>query len=253
MSRDGARHALALDRIDLHEHDVGAIGFREEREQRGIAHVAAVPIGSPSISTAWNTVGRQAEAISMSIVSSGRRKMRTLPVRHVGGGDEQLQIVGWRAAPRNRSARSTTSRSGLMSSGLSLGRRETGSRRLCNIVAARRRRIPEGRSAVEQHRAAASGSSPSRLTAAPELRRAARGAPSAPPSRKPSARSTAFIAPALVPLMPSMSKPPVLEQRVEHAPGEGAMRAAALQREVDGFFAAVTRRSSRRPWKCWRR
>ena len=32
-------------------------------------------------------------------------------------------------------------------------------------------------------------------------------------------------------------EPPVLQQMIEHAPGEGAMRAAALQREVDGLFA----------------
>ena len=31
-------------------------------------------------------------------------------------------------------------------------------------------------------------------------------------------------------------KPPVLEQMIEHAPGEGAVRAAALQREVDALL-----------------
>ena len=41
------------------------------------------------------------------------------------------------------------------------------------------------------------------------------------------------MAPAEVPEMPSIVEPALLEQPVEHAPGEGAVRAAALQREVD--------------------
>ncbi len=47
----------------------------------------------------------------------------------------------------------------------------------------------------------------------------------------------------------------VLEQAVEHAPGEGAVRAAALQRQVDGLdrragvaLAAASRSSSARSW-----
>ncbi len=41
------------------------------------------------------------------------------------------------------------------------------------------------------------------------------------------------MAPALVALMRLDADPLVLEQPVEHAPGERAMGAAALQREVD--------------------
>ena len=33
-------------------------------------------------------------------------------------------------------------------------------------------------------------------------------------------------------------EPSVLQQRVEHAPGEGAMRSPALQGEIDGFIAS---------------
>ena len=44
---------------------------------------------------------------------------------------------------------------------------------------------------------------------------------------------TAFTAPAEVPDTPSNVEPAVVQQMVEHAPGEGAVRAAALQREVD--------------------
>ena len=51
--------------------------------------------------------------------------------------------------------------------------------------------------------------------------------------------TAAFMAPALVATMPSKSRPRLFEQAVEHAPGEGAMGAAALQGEIDGLdFAA---------------
>jgi len=45
----------------------------------------------------------------------------------------------------------------------------------------------------------------------------------------------AFIAPALVPLMPSMMRSCFFQQSVEHAPGICPVRAAALQGEIDGF------------------
>ena len=73
---------------------------------------------------------------------------------------------------------------------------------------------------------------------APEIREALAARPRAPPSSQPSASTTAFIAPALVPVMRLDLEAPVLEERVEHAPGEGAMRAAALQREIDRLLAA---------------
>ena len=50
---------------------------------------------------------------------------------------------------------------------------------------------------------------------------------------KPLTRTAAFIAPAEVPEMASICQPGFFEQAVQHAPGEGAMRPAALQREID--------------------
>ncbi len=44
-----------------------------------------------------------------------------------------------------------------------------------------------------------------------------------------------FMAPALVPLTASNSSRPSSISRVEHAPGEGAVRSAALQGEVDAL------------------
>src|SRR5215203_2205844 len=41
-------------------------------------------------------------------------------------------------------------------------------------------------------------------------------------------------------------EPPVLDQLVEHAPGEGAVRAAALQRERDRLLRLRTREPARR-------
>ena len=42
--------------------------------------------------------------------------------------------------------------------------------------------------------------------------------------------------------MPSMSMPAVFQQMVQHAPGERAVRAAALQREVDALLAEASTR-----------
>ena len=49
----------------------------------------------------------------------------------------------------------------------------------------------------------------------------------------PWAKTAAFIAPAEVPEIALDLEPVRLEQPVEHAPGEGAVRPAALQRQVD--------------------
>src|SRR5262249_45258605 len=65
-------------------------------------------------------------------------------------------------------------------------------------------------------------------------RRASR-APSRPPAAKPSASTTALTPPALLPLTPSNSSGLFLEQPVEHAPRDGAVAAAALQRQIDDF------------------
>ena len=45
MSRAVLGVSCALDRIDLHDQYVGGFGLVEQRKQRRIAHVAAVPIG----------------------------------------------------------------------------------------------------------------------------------------------------------------------------------------------------------------
>src|SRR5690606_31276050 len=49
---------------------------------------------------------------------------------------------------------------------------------------------------------------------------------------------------------------PILEQRVEHPPAEGAVRTAALKRDVDwlgGHVAGLTAPSSRRRSRAWSR
>src|SRR5260370_27323605 len=53
-------------------------------------------------------------------------------------------------------------------------------------------------------------------------------------------------------------EPVLVEQAIQHAPGIGTVRAAALQGEVDaldlhGPFSLVSARSSRRPWEAPRR
>ncbi len=47
------------------------------------------------------------------------------------------------------------------------------------------------------------------------------------------------MAPAQVPEMPSIPSQGSFQQAIEHAPGEGAMRAAALQREIGEKRVAV--------------
>ena len=50
------------------------------------------------------------------------------------------------------------------------------------------------------------------------------------------------MAPADAPEMPSIAEAPVLEDVMDHAPGEGAVGTAALQREVDAFLGCFGRR-----------
>ena len=69
-------------------------------------------------------------------------------------------------------------------------------------------------------------------------------APSRPPSARPEAKTAAFIAPALAPLIAPISIALVFDQRVEDAPGVGAVRAAALKREIDDLDGA----SGSEPW-----
>ena len=87
----------------------------------------------------------------------------------------------------------------------------------------------EGTDPAQPDRAAAA-SLPDRLPDALEqLPRTLRGRP----AHQPQARATALTAPAEVPLTAAMSNRVLLEQPVEHAPGEGAVRAATLQRQAD--------------------
>ena len=54
------------------------------------------------------------------------------------------------------------------------------------------------------------------------------------------------MAPALVATTPSKSRLGLFEKPVEHAPGEGAMGAAALKGEIEGLDIAALQRSLRR-------
>jgi hypothetical protein len=53
------------------------------------------------------------------------------------------------------------------------------------------------------------------------------------------------MAPADVPEMPSITEPGLLQQPIQHAPGEGAMRAAALKRQIDRQGRAIAGRGGR--------
>ena len=64
-------------------------------------------------------------------------------------------------------------------------------------------------------------------------------APARPSSNRPAASATALMAPALAPLMPSKDEAVAFQERVEHAPGEGAMGAAALESQVQRRPSAI--------------
>ena len=78
---------------------------------------------------------------------------------------------------------------------------------------------------------------PSRLARRQNVSSALR-APSIPPSSQPSTITTAFIAPALAPVIASTAEAAVFEEGVEHAPREGAVGPAALQGQRHGLFGA---------------
>ena len=62
-------------------------------------------------------------------------------------------------------------------------------------------------------------------------------APSRPPTAKPWASTVALTAPALDAVMPSKREPLLFQQAIEDTPGEGAMTAAALERQIDGLLS----------------
>ena len=63
-----------------------------------------------------------------------------------------------------------------------------------------------------------------------------------PPRANPSVSMIAFMAPEDVPDTPSITEAVVAQEMFEHAPGEGAMRPAALQRQIDTLAVLRTRR-----------
>src|SRR6516162_10987009 len=77
----GLRRTCALDRVDLHENCIVRLTFSHQGRDGGVAGVAAVPIILALDLTAWNMVGRQADASSTSSVISRLRNTRPWPAR----------------------------------------------------------------------------------------------------------------------------------------------------------------------------
>ena len=88
---------------------------------------------------------------------------------------------------------------------------------------------------------------PSRFPPGAKTFRAWLRAPSIPPASQPSVITTAFMAPALAPVIASKAQAAVLEEGVEHPPREGAVRPAPLQGERHRLLGARTCNAARSP------
>ena len=109
---------LALHRVDVHDHHVAAVAVVDQREDRRVAHVAAVPVG---LAVDLDRLEQERQA--------GRGQHRVgrdlalaehlhLAGAHVGRGEEQLDRAAALAQLVEIDGASSTSRSGLRFSGL---------------------------------------------------------------------------------------------------------------------------------------
>src|SRR3984957_2443254 len=156
----------------------------------------------PSISTAWNTIGKQAEAITTSAVIFSRGKMRMRPVKTLVADTKSLSLPEARNASKS-TKRSITSLSGLMLSGLkSYGDQKRD--RVSSQALAGEPSYGTNDSSFWVTARCSSGRSPLELTARHMPARRLRVS-CGPPRTSPSASVTALMAPADAPDMPSIS------------------------------------------------
>ena len=231
--------SCALDRIDLDDDRVAALGLVEQRPQRRIAGVAAVPIGlavddhrlkqlrqagrghdviggenvaAEDLAAAGPHVRRRDEQLEAVACAQAFEIDGLLEMDAQRIDVERIELVGAQHLPT--AARSTRRSSGIRAK--SRPRPQAPCRPICARTA---RASPRTRP-----RARTSPASRARLPVRPRS--------------MPEANTTAFIAPALAPLIAEISIRDVLGERVEHAPGVGAVRAAALQGQIDGLDPA---------------
>src|SRR5579883_760363 len=228
--RRGARHALAPDRADLHDDEIRAGAFVDDRPERRIAEIAAIPIrlsvDHHRLIHLRNT-GRSQERLDGEVAAVEDARLAAIDI---GGGDEELQRLAVAQHGDVDRLFEQCPEIGMIEGIGLIGREEQ--RQLFH---------PErDRAAVEIPGAlelldpgAANGIVPADLGhAAPEtIERGAR--PGGPALVEALRQDGAVHRPGARPADPFDLDPLVLEQAVEHAPGESAMRAAALERQVD--------------------
>ena len=225
------RRAAALERIDLHDQHVLGRRRAQERQHRRVAAVAAVPIGHAvdlHRLEQQRQAGRRHHDFRRHL---GAREHALLAAVDVGGGNEQLAP---RVAAHQREIDEALDQA--------LERIDVERIEIVGRPVARQRAEPRHRRALPRHereqpldrfalqlrqRAAEARRAPEIGEPLPRLLRPAAREPVGEHHRVHGAGGGAGDA--------VDGDPPVGQQLVEHAPGEGAMRPAALEGEVDGF------------------
>ena len=228
ISRARARRGPALDGVDLHQQDVVGGGFVEQREQRRVADIAAVPIGLAvdlHRRKDGGQAGRRQHVIGRQL---GAFEDPGLAGPDIGGGDEQLHLpAGAHALEVDQLAQRVAERVDVER--VPLGGAERAGPRVEPRPRRRAVRVPIAEQQAEElllrrrERAVEADALPER---AQLLARALRAALQPALGQddgvdRPGARAGDRLD----------GEPPVLQQRVEHAPREGSVRAAALQSE----------------------
>jgi hypothetical protein len=231
------RHLVAQDRVDVHDNDVGRCAVVDQREDRGIAHVAAVPV---VLALDLDRVeherqaGRGERAIDGHLVPG---EDLDLAGAHVGRAQEELERPLAHPLEIDRGGDDVAQRVEVERIEL-IGRKhlrhqvhdEEGRRQRERVIA----RQPLDRQRLQRTEACRLGD------ACPErgerlARRVAAAARQTAGEHHGIHRAGRSGADALE------GDALVLEEAIEHAPGEGAMRTTALEGEVDRFHRHVAR------------
>ena len=230
---------MAHDRIDLNEQHVLGLGRAEEREDRWIAEIAAIPIGH-AVDLDRPKQQRQAGGRQDDTgVDLLMRENAQPPGLHVGGANEQLRGRGF---PDGVEIDETLDQ---FLQRIDVERIEIVGRQIL-----RYRLEPDShRRIFQRHKreqaidglALQVGQTAAKAGGAPEIGQPlARFLASA--ARKPVGQHHGVDGAGGSAGNAFDLEPPVVEQVIEHAPAEGAERAAALQRKIDALGRGSKRR-----------
>ena len=235
ISPDVRGVVCALHRVDLDDDDV--VGFRrlQERKHRRVAHVAAVPVRhAVDLDGAKQQRQRRRRHHHVRVDLVAREDVRAAGV-HVGGGNEQFEFAAAHRVEIDEAVDQVAQRIDVQR--IEIVGREIARHRLEPALHRRSRKRqqreqPVGDRALHWRQVAArAGRAPERGEPLARLLRAAAREPVGDHHGVDGAGRCAGNAGDL--------QPAVGEQMIGDAPGERAVRAAALQREVDLLLAAL--------------